>query len=127
LILDLLGTIDEAPAMKFARYAKPFNLRKLCSAASASLNTNASIVARVTQPLRDPSVDESSRTPTRSDLSYIGTVACLEPFHGDSYYHRTHLGTLNTLRIGRFDVEHVAPAVDWSGLQAQATMRGLFP
>jgi hypothetical protein len=37
--------------MIFARYAKPFNLRKLCSALVASLSISASIVARVAQPL----------------------------------------------------------------------------
>jgi hypothetical protein len=39
------------PAMTFARYANPFNLRNLRSALVASLNMNASIVARVTHPL----------------------------------------------------------------------------
>jgi SAM-dependent methyltransferase len=58
---------------------------------------------------------------------YIGTVAFLEPFHGDSYYHHTHLGTYNTLNSAGFDVQKVAPNAAWSGLKAQATMGGLFP
>lgn len=57
---------------------------------------------------------------------YIGTVAFLEPFHGDSYYHHTHLGTYNSLSTAGFEVVRVAPNRRWSALQAQATM-ALFP
>ena len=58
---------------------------------------------------------------------FIGTVAFLEPFHGDSYYHHTHLGTYNSLSSAGFLVDRVAANARWSGLQAQATMGGLFP
>jgi SAM-dependent methyltransferase len=57
---------------------------------------------------------------------YIGTVAFLEPFHGESYYHHTHLGTYNTLNSAGFEVLRVAPNPSWSGLRAQANM-SLFP
>jgi len=55
---------------------------------------------------------------------FIGTVAFLEPFHQESYYHHTHLGVLNVLSSVGFQVDYIVPSDNFPGLVAQA--RGLF-
>jgi SAM-dependent methyltransferase len=57
---------------------------------------------------------------------FIGTVAFLETFHMNSYFHMTHLGTLRVLDQSGFEVDVIAPNTQWSGLRAQAEM-ALFP
>jgi len=57
---------------------------------------------------------------------FIGTVAFLEPFHADSYYHHTHLGAFNSLQAAKFEIERVGATPNWSVLTAISRM-GLFP
>jgi SAM-dependent methyltransferase len=57
---------------------------------------------------------------------FIGTVAFLEPHHGNSFYHFTHLGVINALEASNFRIKAVATNPEWNALTAQATM-ALFP
>lgn len=50
----------------------------------------------------------------------VGTVAFLEPFHANSCYHHSHLGTYYTLNASGFNVQKVAPSKNWSVLIAQS-------
>jgi SAM-dependent methyltransferase len=53
---------------------------------------------------------------------FIGTVSFMEPWHGDSYYHHSCLGTYTTMKSAGFELVAVAPSVVWHALKAQAQM-----
>ncbi len=52
----------------------------------------------------------------------IGTVAFSEPFHGDSFYHHTHLGAYNVLSSSGLMPQLVAPDRFWAAPEAHAKM-----
>jgi ubiquinone/menaquinone biosynthesis C-methylase UbiE len=56
----------------------------------------------------------------------IGTVSFLEPFHGISFYHHTHLGVFNSLNVAGFKTSNISPTSDWGALRALSTM-AFFP
>lgn len=60
------------------------------------------------------------------DGLFVGTVAFLEPYHGFSYYHHSHLGLHTSLCNSGFDVKYISPSEKWTGFRAQISM-GLFP
>jgi len=66
-----------------------------------------------------------ARRVLKPDGKMIGTVAFLEPSHGTSFYHYSHLGIYNLLKHGGFEVEKLAPSKEWSVLRALASM-GMF-
>lgn len=44
---------------------------------------------------------------------FIGTVAFLEPFHGNSFYHHTHRGTAHALLTAGFEIRHLGYFNEW--------------
>lgn len=62
----------------------------------------------------------------KTGCRFFGTVAFQEPCHGNSYYHHSHLGTLNTLLAAGFEAQKIVPNDKWPLLVAQAYMV-LFP
>ena len=55
----------------------------------------------------------------------IGSVAFLEPFHDNSFYHHTHLGAFNTLSSAGLRVLKVSPNINWPVLTAMWKMQAL--
>ncbi len=57
---------------------------------------------------------------------FLGTVAFLEPYHSESKFHHSHLGTQRVLETGGFAVDWIAPVPGWSVVSAQLS-NALFP
>src|SRR5215470_17312677 len=53
---------------------------------------------------------------------FIGTVAFLEPFHDNSFFHFSHLGLWSVLRAQRFEVETIFCIEGWDVARAQIEM-----
>jgi SAM-dependent methyltransferase len=56
----------------------------------------------------------------------VGVVSFLEPFHGDSMTHFTHLGTYNLLRFGGFRITSLTASPNWDVFSAFSVM-GFIP
>jgi len=54
--------------------------------------------------------------------AFIGTVAFLEPFHDNSFFHCSHLGVSWILNMGGFEVEAITPIPSWDVVRAQIEM-----
>jgi SAM-dependent methyltransferase len=81
----------------------------------------------VLEHLRNPrlAMEEAYRV-ARPGCKLIGTVAFMETFHQNSFFHHSHLGVLAVLQDTEWTVTHVTTAPRWNSLTAQAQM-GLFP
>ncbi len=91
-------------------------------------------------PLRDESVDlvmsiavlEHLADPVRAASevarvlkpggAFIGTVAFLEPFHDNSFFHCSHVGASWVLTMAGLEVECISPIPSWNVLRAQIDM-----
>jgi len=57
---------------------------------------------------------------------FIGSIAFLEPFHDQSYFHPTHYGIMQLMAFAGFETIRIFYGKDWTGLDANSRM-GLFP
>lgn len=57
---------------------------------------------------------------------YVGTVAFLEPWHDDSFFHMSPLGVIEHLTQANIKIKHVWPESDWSGYEALMVMGNHF-
>lgn len=80
---------------------------------------SVAVLEHLADPLR--ALSEIYRVLKRSGR-FIGTVAFLEPFHDNSFFHFTHLGLWRALCASGFLVETVFPIAGWNVARAQLEM-----
>lgn len=84
-----------------------------------SLIVSIAVLEHLADPVR--ALQEAARV-LRPDGFFAGTVAFLEPFHDNSFYHFTHLGLWHALRSAGFSVEAIMPIDGWHVARAQLEM-----
>jgi SAM-dependent methyltransferase len=77
------------------------------------------VLEHLAQPLK--ALGEVSRV-LKPGSRFIGTVAFLEPFHDNSFFHFTHLGLWQSLSAAGFTVETIMPVHGWHVMRAQVEM-----
>jgi SAM-dependent methyltransferase len=77
------------------------------------------VLEHLTQPLK--ALDEIHRV-LKPSKYFIGTVAFLEPFHDNSFFHFSHLGLWAALQSTGFSVEVILCIKGWHVFRAQLEM-----
>ena len=77
------------------------------------------VLEHLAQPFK--ALDEVYRVLKPSRL-FIGTVAFLEPFHDNSFFHFSHLGLWAALQLTGFAVETILSIPGWHVARAQVEM-----
>ena len=87
--------------------------------ASIDLVMSIAVLEHLADPLRAASEVFRVLVPGGA---FIGTVAFLEPFHDNSFFHFTHLGLSWALRTAGFEVSVISPIPGWDVVRAQIEM-----
>jgi len=86
---------------------------------SVDLIMSIAVLEHLADPFR--AVSEVHRV-LRAGGCFLGTVAFLEPFHDNSFFHCSHLGLSWVLQTNGFEVEAISPIPSWDVLRAQIEM-----
>ena len=84
-----------------------------------ALILSVAVLEHLAQPLL--ALREAFRV-LRERSYFVGTVAFLEPFHDNSFFHFTHVGLWHALGTAGFTVEAIMPIHGWHVARAQVEM-----